>query len=451
MKEKPDISPAPLRILGLEVSNIKKISYIEIAPKSRLVGLYGKNGSGKTSTLDSIIWALGGAKHIQLQPIRKGHDKAHVRLAIGDKVIEFIITRILKEGRKPELIVESAAGALYPKPQEFVNGLLGAISLDPLEFIQMDPKKRMDTLKAIVKLDVDVEELDRQNDGDFKRRTDVNRDIERLKQQVQLYAGGVKPEMDVMPIDTNALMDEMSKASDHNAALERLKFAREQMGNEIRAAEQAVRDIDTQIERLKAEREKRTLEIGEMTKMLEHYVPIGQPIDVTELGEKIKRAQSENTLRQLQRTARDRYEAAKKELEAEVQKRDQLTAAMDARKERKAAAIASAKFPVDGLGFSDDGVMLGGVPFDQASMAQKIRASFGVAAAMSPRMPVVLIREYGALLDDDNMALLEELAHAEKCQVWIERQKATEGERGDVIVLQEGEIVEVDGQPVKQS
>jgi hypothetical protein len=93
---------------------------------------------------------------------------------------------------------------------------------------------------------------------------------------------------------------------------------------------------------------------------------------------------------------------------------------MAARKEAKDQAIASAKMPVDGLSFGEDGVLLNGVPFEQASDAEQLRASVAIAAAMNPKLRVIRIRD-GSLLDDDAMQALAAMAAERDLQIWIER------------------------------
>ncbi|NGZ99664.1 hypothetical protein G5V59_02720 [Nocardioides sp. W3-2-3] len=51
----------------------------------------------------------------------------------------------------------------------------------------------------------------------------------------------------------------------------------------------------------------------------------------------------------------------------------------------KADALAKATFPVDGLGFDDDGVTYQGVPFAQASSAEQIRVSLAMAMSLNPQ------------------------------------------------------------------
>lgn len=116
---------------------------------------------------------------------------------------------------------------------------------------------------------------------------------------------------------------------------------------------------------------------------------------------------------------------ARKAKEAEVQAlRDAYaakSAEIDAIDAEKAALLAGAKFPVDGLGFgADGGVTFQGVPLAQASGAERIRVSMAIALAANPEIRVVLIRD-ASLLDEDSMAAVVDMAEAANAQVWLER------------------------------
>ena len=97
--------------------------------------------------------------------------------------------------------------------------------------------------------------------------------------------------------------------------------------------------------------------------------------------------------------------------------------------------------PVEGLGvdFDDDGahVMFNGVPFEQASTAEKLRVSTAIAMAANPELRVLRISD-GSLLDDKSMAILTEFAGKHDFQLWIElvRPNETTG-----IILEDGAIV----------
>jgi hypothetical protein len=88
---------------------------------------------------------------------------------------------------------------------------------------------------------------------------------------------------------------------------------------------------------------------------------------------------------------------------AEVQVINTEIAALDAQKE---SLLTSAKFPVDGLGISDDGVTFNGVPFVQASTAEQLRVSVAIGLALHPKLEYVTKSAEGVsvLIEDGAVA-----------------------------------------------
>ena len=95
--------------------------------------------------------------------------------------------------------------------------------------------------------------------------------------------------------------------------------------------------------------------------------------------------------------------------------------------------------PVPALSLTQDGVLLEGLPLEQASDARaQLRLSCSIAMAQNAKLRVIRVRN-GSLLDEDSMAILREMAEdRDWSQVWIEMVDTT-GKVGIVIESREGE------------
>lgn len=441
-----------MRILELHASDIKRIRVVNITPSTNVIRVNGRNGSGKTSTLDSILWALQGAGSVDLVPVREGCEKGLIRLTLGEEKVEFVVTRTFNaDAGTTKLTVEGPDGGIYPKPQQKLSELFGsAFSLDPQGFQRMSDKDRLETLRRIVKLDIDVDMLDRQSAADFEQRTQVNRDIESQKGRVATYASGVMPTMNVEPIDTNALLQQMQEASEADRRRAAEMRRRKEVSQVIDTTESQIKEtvteiarLERQIETMKAENLARDTRARALREEMNTWGPLPELVDVASIRQRVEEATHANEARAKQRNLRADLEKANGELMALEERRDALTSNIDDRKRMKSAALAAATYPVPGLALGESGVTFNGLPFEQASAAEQLRVSFAIAASLRPKLPVILIKD-GSLLDDTSMRLLEELATAYDAQVWIERVGAD-----DVgITLEAGEVVAVDGRPV---
>src|SRR3990167_552684 len=214
-----------LKVVSLIAENVKKLRAVEIRPTGELVEITGRNGAGKSSVLDSLWWALAGAKHIQAVPIRKGATKARIRLDLGELIVERRFTE-----KASTLTVEKADGARFPSPQTMLDALLGALTFDPLAFVTQEPDERYKALRGIVPLDVDIDQLDGLNRRDFDRRTEISRDARARRAQADGIA--VPAGLPEAPIDTATLMDRMAEAAKVNAEIETRRGRREQAAQE---------------------------------------------------------------------------------------------------------------------------------------------------------------------------------------------------------------------------
>jgi len=420
-----------MKILRLESENVKRLVAVEIKPEGNLVELTGKNGSGKTSILDSIQWAIEGARHIQSQPIRKGQREARIKLDLGEVIVTRRFSKRDDGSTDTSVIVEGANGARFPSPQKMLDSFLGALTFDPLAFARSDAKQQFNELRRFVP-DVDFDAIDGLNRKDFETRTTVNRQEKEARgAAAQIVVPDGTP---AESIDDAALVAELEKAGEHNAAIERERANRtaqvQTMEGKFAAADRA----RSEAKRLRAQAALKENEAGiaeaagnEIKTRLEVMEAVKEAIDTSVVRAKIAEAKKTNKAVEESQRRGACIERANN-LKADSKR---LTDQIDARNLSKAKTIAEAKLPIDGLGFGDGFVTLSGVPFEQASDAEQLRASVAIAMAGNPKLRVIRIRD-GSLLDSDGMKLLAQMADERDMQVWIER-VASDGKVGFVI------------------
>lgn len=436
-----------MKIIELKAENIKRLVAVTIKPDNNLVEISGKNGQGKTSVLDAIWWALEGQKNIQAVPIRKGATEARIRLDLG----ELKITRTFKMekdkttkeptgGFTTTITVENADGARFPSPQAVIDGLLGALSFDPLAFTRMKAGEQLEALKQFVP-DIDFDAIAKANGDDYIARTDVNRRIKELRaQESAIVIDGNAP---AVLIDESALSAELEAAGKFNADIERRKSQRKATFDNIERMDEQATEKESRIERLRAEIETLSnqaqelrVSIHESRESAKEESEIPSPLDTSAIRGKMEKARRSNQLYTQNQNAKEQKDTLANRIRTGEARAEALTAAIDSRKKQKADAITSAKLPIEGIGFGDGVVLMNGVPFDQASDAEQLRASINIAAAMNPKLRVIRVRD-GSLLDEDAMKLLAEFAESNDLQVWIERVDST-GRVG--FVMENGEV-----------
>lgn len=429
-----------MKIIQFTAENVKKLRAVEITPAGNLVQITGPNGSGKSSVLDSIHWALAGTREMQAQPIRQGETSAVIKLELGNESVELLVTRKITD-KGSTLTVESTDGARFPAPQAMIDKILGALAFDPLAFVRQKPKEQFDTLRSLVNVDIDFEKFDAMQRGDFERRAAVNRDTKNVKAQLDAMpaAAGEVP----AKIDTAALVDRIAEAGNHNADIKRTQEARAaKQGRAETLASFAIsyrQDAQRHREAAAAAEANADANEKEEAKLLEELAaaaPLPAPVDSAALRKELAEAEAKNRTADIERQRRENREILAAKLQGLEADAGKITARLESRERQKCEAIAAAEMPVPGIGFGEAAVLLNGLPFDQASSAEQLRASAAIAMAANPKLRVLRIKD-GSLLDENGLKLLEELAAEKDYQIWIERVD-TSGAVG--FVMEEGEV-----------
>jgi DNA repair exonuclease SbcCD ATPase subunit len=412
-----------MKIIELRAENIKRLVAVSIKPDGNLVEITGRNGAGKTSVLDAIWWALEGKENIQAAPIRKGATEAMIRLDLG----EIKVTRTFKSkdgGYTTSIVVEQADGARFPSPQTMLDKLLGELSFDPLAFTRMKPRDQFETLKRFVP-GVDFDEMAAADRADYDMRTDVNRRAKELRAQI----AGIQVPQDAPTtvVDEAALVEALDAAGRNNAEIEARKLRREQAEadaqrwrDEADGLARQADDLRAQAKRLDEQATQLRADADGTVEKLSSAPALPDPVDTATIRSQIEAARQQNAAYERAARAREELERLKGEAEQFEGRSKELTSAMEERAEARRVAIATAKMPVDGLGFGDSIITLDGVPFEQASDAEQLRASIAVAAAMNPELRVIRVRD-GSLLDEGGVKLLADFADEHDMQIWIER------------------------------
>ena len=425
-----------MKIIELQAENVKRLRAVTISPEGNIVEISGRNGQGKSSVLDAIWWALSGTTNIQAKPIRKGQEEARISVDLGElKVIRTFRAR--EDGtHTTNLIVENGEGARYQSPQKMLDGLLGALTFDPLAFTRMDGRAQLETLKRFVP-GVDFAAIEKASKADFEKRTEVNRAIRSLRSQaISIEFPADTP---TERIDDAALVAKMQEAGEFNTDLERRRGRREQAESEIDSQVTAIETLRARAVQLRREADDADAEADNINarvvvtrRKLAEAEALPEPIDTLDLRQRIADAGRINAA-VAQRQQRERIEAQVLAAEAASAA---LTKAIEDRATQKREAIAKADLPVAGIGFGEDEILLNEVPFDQASSAEQLRTSVAIAIAANPTLRVIRIQD-GSLLDEEAMRILAEMAQAADYQVWIE---CVSSGRSAAIIIEDGAV-----------
>lgn len=447
-----------MKIIELVAENFRKLRVVEINPGGQpVVKVTGRNGQGKTSVIDSIWFGLKGQKTLpdrKTDVVRRGSERMKVTVKVGEdggKETFTIVRTLGMEGNPPTLTITPAVHKEAQKtPQEYLDDLFGALTFDPLAFAHMSTADQVAELKKTAKLDIDFEQLAAEDETDYNERTAVNREVKLL--EGQLAGMTVLEGLPKSKIDTASLTAAIEKAAETNRQAQAVFQARQELGataariglekteadrlittreTEITSLEKQLAAARTALEKAKTDRDA-TEKRRQAAELAFQSAPAGDLVDVGALSQELQSA--ERTNRAIDERAR--YDSLKAQKDEKTRKAAQLTRAMEQRAEKKRAALANAKIPVDGLIFDEQRVTYRGIPIDQLGEGEQIRISTLIGMAANPKLRILCIR-HGEALDEDGLKQLAAIAKEHDFQIWMARVDST-GKVG--IVLEDGMV-----------
>jgi len=416
-----------MKIVRLEAQNVLNIKAIEIQADGKSVVLSGKNEVGKSSIIDSIMMALTG-KMVE-RPIKDGEKKAEVKVDLGDYKIKRVWT---EAGNRLEITSNTKEGAIvtHKSPQALLNGILGALSFDPLAFKAMDDKGQRELLMRLVGLDFGKEGIQRQDL--YNERTAKNRMLGNYKSNLML----TKAPESGLPNTETSLVEELQKIE----RLENSRMAHVEMIGKKKMYEELIKKNREEIDkRHKLDRQQvemlqeqiRTIEkmnIVAVTDLDKERHAIEADLKKIQIPDEIKQEDIDKAraiLSNVEATnAKIRnavtYKDWKTKADAAQKEVDDLTVKIEAIDKDKVEKITKAQYPVAGLAVDENCVLYKGIPFSQASDGMKVRISTSIAMKLNPTVRIILIKE-GSFLDSDGIKAITEMAKENDYQLWIEK------------------------------
>lgn len=450
-----------MRILALEVHNVQKIAHVNFDLDGRhlfLVG--GKNGNGKSSALIGLLMALAGRSGMDNYPemaLKAGEDEGWINVSLsGDDAIHQpggikVQLKLIRHPRKgtvvEELRVMDTDDDPAPAPRELLNRLKMSNAFDPLEFQRMKPKDRKVLLEKL--LGLDFTEDNKTYDKLYEQRTEVNREFNRAKAQLD----GMVYHPDVVEVSASDLMTEMERRRSVNSANNEKRLALTNLAKSLASSDELILKVDSdiaelekKIEFLKTTRAKMVESKTELAAKVAEQKPLVEDLvdeKIDEIRQQIGSVDENN------RKAREN--AKRKEVSDRFQelgrKSEALTERLKAIKDGNEKKLKEAKFPVPGMSLDADGILLNGLPFEQASTAERIAASVKVGIAMNPTLRLMVSQDGGAL-DDEAIAALDKTLQEHDFQMIVEVATRTAADEDlCAVVIKDGKVAKANPKP----
>lgn len=412
-----------VKINHLAIENVKRVKAVKLTPTANgLTIIGGKNRQGKTSVLDSIAWALGGAKYRPTEPHREGSTippKLRVELSNG-----LIVER---KGKNSALYVTDPEGG--KAGQQLLDSFVEQLALDLPKFMSSTEKEKGDTLLKVIGVGDKLEELEREEEKLYNIRLQLGREATKQEKHAEAmeFFEGV-PEEPISATDAierqQAIMERNAENRRKRDSLTDLKHTRREKASRVENLEARIRDLQEDLEAAKKDFDKINAQV------LNIEPGVAELVDEStdELEEQISQIEEINAQ---VRANLDRKKAIEKAEELKKEYED-LTEKIEGIRQKKSDLLEGADLPLPGLKVEKGMLTYNGYAWDGMSGAEQLKVATAIVGKINPKCGFVLLdkleafdedtlNDFGHWLEDRGLqAIATRVSTGRECQIIIE-------------------------------
>jgi DNA repair exonuclease SbcCD ATPase subunit len=411
-----------MKILNAIIENYKAIHRVEIFPSGNVTVISGNNASGKTSAIEAIITTLAGKDKNTIVPVRKGENGSIIEIDLGD----YKVVRTISADGKDELNVYDKQGFVSKKPRTRLNELIDDRKFNVMTFVSGSPKEQRALLLDLAC--ISFGKIDARKSDIYNERTMIGRERDSLKGQLD----GM-PEISDVPeklIDTQEILNQIKENNEYNNGIKSNQMNMQSWKDKKGMLEMEITQIKDKLKMLESQLEGVNSNISQMEKGMAGV----ELKDNSILENKLKNAEELNNKF---RSKIKRDEVSEK-YNAKSKEYGDKTLEYEMSEKEKIEMLKNAKFPIEGLSVSDEGVLYNNLPLDQESHSNRIKIALSIAMAMPSELRTIILDD-AEIIDDDNMKVIDDWAVKNEYQIIIARRSEP---ADNVITIKEGKINE---------
>ena len=418
-----------VKITSFEAENVKRIKAVQFTPsEDGLTIIGGKNANGKTSVLDSIVYALGGEKY---RPKNFNRDGSAVPGKIKIELSNGLIVE--RSGKNATLKVTDPTGR--KAGQKLLNEFIEPLALNLPKFLNASDKEKGETLLQIIGVGEELSELDKQENLIYSERTLVGRDADKkakLAEALEYY-----PDAPEELVSASELIKQQQEILAKNGRNEEFRQKASDLEKKEALAWEKVTLAQAELEKAQARLEELKKEFNEVSEAKEAAF-----FDASKLEDESTAEIEENiaNIEEINRRVRANLTKANAVDEAEQLRNeyDKMTDKLEEVRSKRKALLDSADLPLEGLSVSEGALVYKGQQWSDMSSAEQLIVATAIVRKLNPECGFVLMDKLEQM-DTDTLTEFGSWLEAEGLQVIATR--VSTGEECSIII-EDGTVVE---------
>lgn len=405
-----------VKINSLQLENVKRIKAVKLEPtENGLTLIGGKNNQGKTSVLDSIAYALGGADFKPSNTKREGSMvDPYLRVTLSNGIIAE------RKGKSSALKVTDPSG--NKAGQTLLDSFISAFALDLPKFMNSTDKEKAKVLLQIIGVGDKLVELDLEEDRLANERLTIGR-IKKEKQghaEQMVQWDGVPEE----PISATDLIRQQQEILARNGENQRKREKAKQIKLSYDRALAEVQDLEIRLDNAKKVLETLADDLATANKTAENL----QDESTEALQRNLEEIESINA------KVRDNLEKAKAQMEADeyAKKYSELNEQIEKVRNQRMSLLDGVQMPLDGLSVDHGTLIYNGQPWDNMSGSDQLKVATAIVRKLKPECGFVLmdkleqmdldtLKDFGSWLEAEGLqAIATRVSTGDECTVYIE-------------------------------
>jgi energy-coupling factor transporter ATP-binding protein EcfA2 len=378
-----------VKIHALEVENVKRVKAVSLDCSGQsLTVIGGRNGQGKTSLLDAIMWTLGGDRFRPSRPLREGAEKLATRVALSNGIV------VERRGAGGSLKVTSPDGK---GGQQLLNEFVSQLALDLPRFMNATAAEKAQMLLDLFPgLGAQLQRLNEEAKRLYGERHALGQIVTRKKKHAEDLP--FHPDVPQEPLTGKEMTGRMQEALAVNARNDEIRRRAASLRTD---ADRAAAEVEGQKRRI-AELEARLVEERQRLTDLAakaHGLKLDAETAVSDTAGLLDRDTTalQKELEQIDAVnARVRQNMDKARAEAEsndlAEQYEEMTRKLEEVSQGRLRLLAGVEMPLPGLEIDEEGALVyGGQKWDGMSGAEQLRVAVAICAAVKPACGFVLL------------------------------------------------------------